>query len=315
VDTGDTAFILVCAALVMFMTPGLAMFYGGMVRSKNVLGTVMQSFFALGLVSVLWVLIGYTLAFGPSQAGLIGGLGYIGFSGVGAAPNPEIAPTIPHVLFAVFQMMFAVITPALITGAFAERMKFSAYVAFTALWLVFVYAPLAHWVWGGGWIGELGALDFAGGTVVHINAGIAALIAAVLIGKRKGFGKEAIVPHNLTLTVLGAGILWFGWFGFNAGSALAADGVAMTFAAADVPYRRIVSTACAEEGIEVAAWRAVPVDERALGPQALASLPVIEQALQEILDVISRPERARKQKREAALVAKRRTRIPQTSSN
>ena len=226
-DTGDTTFILVASALVMFMTPGLALFYGGMVRSKNVLGTIMQSVFALGLVSVLWVLIGYTLAFGPDKGGLIGGLDFLGFSGVGAEPNADLAPTIPHTAFAVFQMMFAIITPALITGAFAERMKFTGYVAFTTAWLLLIYAPMAHWVWApGGWIRELGALDFAGGTVVHINAGIAALAAAIVVGKRKGFGKEAFVPHNLTMTVLGTGILWFGWFGFNAGSALGANGLA-----------------------------------------------------------------------------------------
>jgi Amt family ammonium transporter len=226
-DTGDTTFVLLSAALVMFMTPGLALFYGGMVRSKNVLGTLMQSVFALGLVSVLWVLIGYTLAFGPDKGGLIGGLDFLGFSGVGAEPNADLAATIPHTAFATFQMMFAIITPALITGAFAERMKFSGYVAFTGLWLILIYAPIAHWVWApGGWIRELGVLDFAGGTVVHINAGVAALAAVLVIGKRKGFGKEAFVPHNLPLTILGTGILWFGWFGFNAGSALAANGLA-----------------------------------------------------------------------------------------
>jgi ammonium transporter, Amt family len=226
-DTGDTAFVLVSSALVMFMTPGLALFYGGMVRAKNVLSTVMHSMFALGLISVLWVVVGYTLAFGPDAGGLIGGLDFLGFAGVGQEPNPELAGTIPHVLFALFQMMFAIITPALITGAFAERMKFSGYVLFSALWLLIVYAPVAHWVWApGGWIRELGALDFAGGTVVHINAGIAALAAAVIVGKRRGFGKEAMVPHNLTMTMLGTGILWFGWFGFNAGSALGANGLA-----------------------------------------------------------------------------------------
>ncbi|HVF52292.1 MAG TPA: ammonium transporter [Actinomycetota bacterium] len=226
-DTGDTAFVLVASALVMFMVPGLALFYGGMVRTKNVLATLMQSIFALGLVSVLWVLIGYTLAFGPDKGGLIGGLDYLGFSGVGAEPNADLAPTIPHSLFATFQMMFAIITPALITGAFAERIKFSGYAVFTGLWLLLIYAPVAHWVWApGGWIRELGALDFAGGTVVHINAGIAALAAVLVIGKRRGFGKEAFVPHNLTMTILGTGILWFGWFGFNAGSALGANGLA-----------------------------------------------------------------------------------------
>ena len=226
-NSGDTAWVLVASALVMFMTPGLALFYGGMVRAKNVLGTLMQSVFALGLVSVLWVLIGYTLAFGPSKGGIIGGLDFIGFKDVGAAPNAFFAPTIPHVAFAVFQMMFAIITPALITGAFAERMKFWAYVLFTALWLLLVYAPVAHWVFDAdGWLHKLGALDFAGGTVVHINAGIAALAAVLVIGKRRGFGREAFVPHNLGLTILGTGILWFGWFGFNAGSALAANGLA-----------------------------------------------------------------------------------------
>jgi Amt family ammonium transporter len=226
-NTGDTAWVLGACALVMFMTPGLALFYGGMVRAKNVLGTLMHSIFALGLVSVLWVVIGYTLAFGPDQGHLIGGLDHLGFAGVGQTPNPELAPTIPHQAFAIFQMMFAIITPALITGAFAERMRFSGYVSFTALWLLLVYSPLAHWVWApGGWIRELGALDFAGGTVVHINAGIAALAAVLVVGKRKGFGREAFVPHNLTLTILGAGMLWFGWFGFNAGSALAANGLA-----------------------------------------------------------------------------------------
>jgi Amt family ammonium transporter len=183
--------------------------------------------FALGLVSVLWVVVGYTLAFGPDKGGLIGGFDFLGFAGVGQEPNADLAATIPHVLFALFQMMFAIITPALITGAFAERMKFSGYVLFTTLWLIIVYAPVAHWVWApGGWIRELGALDFAGGTVVHINAGIAALAAAIIVGKRRGFGKEAMVPHNLTMTMLGTGILWFGWFGFNAGSALGANGLA-----------------------------------------------------------------------------------------
>jgi ammonium transporter, Amt family len=227
-DTGDTSFVLVACALVLFMTPGLALFYGGMVRSKNVLGTIMHSVFAMGLVSVLWVLIGYTLAFGPDKGGLIGGLDFLGFNGVGAAPHPDgLGATIPHTAFATFQMMFAVITPALITGAFAERIKFKAYVAFMALWLILVYAPIAHWVWHpDGWIFKLGALDFAGGTVVHINAGIAALAAVMLVGKRRGFGKEAFVPHNLTMTILGTGILWFGWFGFNAGSALGANGLA-----------------------------------------------------------------------------------------
>ncbi|MEA2446717.1 MAG: ammonium transporter, Amt family, partial [Actinomycetota bacterium] len=206
-NTGDTAWVLASSALVLFMTPGLAMFYGGMVRAKNVLGTLMHSVFAMGLISILWVLVGYTLAFGPDHGGLIGGLDYIGFHGVSniaAHPSGLLGPTIPHSAFAIFQMMFAIITPALITGAFAERMKFSGYVLFMSLWLIFVYAPMAHWVWHpDGWIFKLGALDFAGGTVVHINAGIAALAAILVIGKRKGFGKEAFVPHNLTLTILG----------------------------------------------------------------------------------------------------------------
>ena len=228
IDTGDTAWVLVSAALVMFMTPGLALFYGGLVRSKNVLGTIMQSFFALAIVSVLWVLVGYTLAFGKDIGGLIGGLDFFGFSGVGPDPSPDYATTVPHSAFAVYQMMFAVITPALISGAIAERMKFSAYVLFIGLWSILVYAPLAHWVWGGGWLAELGALDFAGGTVVHINAGAAALAAILYMGKRRGFGRDAFVPHNVPMVITGAAILWFGWFGFNAGSALGANGLAAT---------------------------------------------------------------------------------------
>jgi ammonium transporter, Amt family len=228
VDTGDTAWVLASTALVLFMTPGLALFYGGMVRAKNVLGTLMHSVFAMGLMAILWVVVGYTLAFGSDAGGLIGGLDFLGFRDVGAEPHPAgLGATIPHSLFATFQMMFAVITPALITGAFAERIKFSGYVAFMSAWLLLVYAPVAHWVFHPeGWIFQLGALDFAGGTVVHINAGIAALAVILVVGKRKGFGKEAFVPHNLTMTVLGTGILWFGWFGFNAGSALGANGLA-----------------------------------------------------------------------------------------
>ena len=227
-DTGDTAWVLASSALVLFMTPGLALFYGGMVRAKNILGTMMHSVFAMGIVSILWVLVGYTLAFGGDVGGLIGNLDFLGFSGVGAEPHPAaLGATIPHSAFALFQMMFAIITPALITGAFAERIKFSGYVVFISLWLLLVYSPVAHWVWHPeGWLFKLGALDFAGGTVVHINAGIAALAAILVIGKRKGFGKEAFVPHNLTMTILGTGILWFGWFGFNAGSALGANGLA-----------------------------------------------------------------------------------------
>lgn len=227
-DTGDTAWVLASTALVLFMTPGLALFYGGMVRAKNVLGTLMHSVFAMGLMAILWVIVGYTLAFGTDVGGLIGGFDFLGFRDVGAEAHPAgLGATIPHSLFATFQMMFAVITPALITGAFAERIKFSGYVAFMAAWLLLVYAPVAHWVFHPeGWLFKLGALDFAGGTVVHINAGIAALAVILVVGKRRGFGKEAFVPHNLTMTILGAGILWFGWFGFNAGSALGANALA-----------------------------------------------------------------------------------------
>ncbi len=226
INTGDTAFIIMSAALVMFMTPGLALFYGGMVRSKNVLGTLMQSFSAIGIVTVVWVLFGYTLAFGPDIGGLIGNLKWIALTGVGQAPNPDYAPTIPALVFMIYQGMFAMITPALIAGAFAERMKFSGFVIFTALWSLLVYSPIAHWVWGGGWIGATGALDFAGGTVVHISSGSAALAAALIIGKRRGYKVEIMHPHNITMTVTGAAILWFGWFGFNAGSALSSGGLA-----------------------------------------------------------------------------------------
>ena len=226
IDSGDTAWMLVSTALVMLMTPGLALFYGGMVRKKNVLGTIMQSFVILCLVSVVWVLWGYTLAFGPDKWGVIGGLDWIGLNDVGQGPAPQ-ATTIPHLIFMMFQGMFAIITPALITGAFAERMKFSALILFSVLWVTFVYSPLAHWVWGGGWIGgALGALDFAGGTVVHINSAIAAIATVIVIGKRRGYGVEAMPPHNLPMTILGAALLWFGWFGFNAGSALSSGGLA-----------------------------------------------------------------------------------------
>ncbi len=222
IDTGNTAWILVSTALVMLMTPGLAFFYSGMVRKKNFLGTMMQSFFMLCLISIQWVLWGYTLSFGADISGFIGGLNYLGLSGVGPEPNG----TIPHLLFMMFQGMFAVITVALITGAFAERMKFSAFVVFAIIWTTLVYDPVCHWVWGGGWLGNDGALDFAGGTVVHISSGISALVAAVVIGKRRGYPGESMPPHNLGLTLLGTGLLWFGWFGFNGGSALASDGLA-----------------------------------------------------------------------------------------
>lgn len=227
IDTGDTTFILMSSALVMLMTPGLALFYGGMVRKKNVLGTIMQSFFIIAIISVQWVLFGYTLAFGPDKYHLFGSLTWLGFQGVGMNPNPDYAATIPHLSFAAFQLMFAVITPALITGAFAERMRFSAFVLFTVLWATFVYDPMAHWVWGvGGWLRNLGALDFAGGTVVHISSGVSGLVAAYVLGKRKGLGSESLLPHNIPMTVMGAGLLWFGWFGFNAGSALSAGSLA-----------------------------------------------------------------------------------------
>ncbi len=226
IDTGDTAWLLMSTALVMLMTPGLAFFYGGMSRQKNVLGTIMHSFILLCVISVVWILWGYTLDFGPDKAGIIGSFAWFGLSGVGQEPAP-MAPTVPHLLFMMFQGMFAVITPALITGAFAERIKFSSFLVFSILWVTFVYAPLAHWVWGGGWIGtKLGALDFAGGTVVHISSAVAAITAAVVIGKRRGYPHEPMHPHNLPMTILGAALLWFGWFGFNAGSALAANGLA-----------------------------------------------------------------------------------------
>jgi Amt family ammonium transporter len=231
-NSADTAFVLVSAALVMLMTPGLALFYGGMVRSKNVLATIMQNFFMLGVVGVLWAIYGYSLAFGPDVGHIIGNLDWVGLAGVGAAPFKAYSETIPHQTFMIYQAMFAIITPALITGAWAERMKFSTFLVFMVLWSTIVYCPVAHWVWGdGGWLKSLGALDFAGGTVVHINAGIAALAAVLVMGPRKGYagygnGAEAFIPHNLPMTVLGAGLLWFGWFGFNAGSALAAGALA-----------------------------------------------------------------------------------------
>jgi Amt family ammonium transporter len=228
IDSGDTAWVLMSSALVLLMTaPGLALFYGGMVRQKNALGTLMQSFVVLALISIQWVLWGYSLAFGPDKGGIIGGLDWLGLRGVGAAPNPDYAATIPHQAFMLFQMMFAVITPALITGAFAERKKFSTFIVFILAWATLVYDPLAHWVWGvGGWLRDRGALDFAGGTVVHISSGVSALAAALIIGKRKGYGHQPMAPHNLPMTVMGASLLWFGWFGFNAGSALGANGLA-----------------------------------------------------------------------------------------
>jgi Amt family ammonium transporter len=229
IDKGDTAWVLVCSALVLLMTvPALALFYGGMVRQRNVLATLLQSFAAVCVVSLQWVLFGYSLAFGPDHAGgLIGDLSWAGLRGVGPGPYPAYAATIPHQAFMLFQMMFAAITPALIAGAFAERMKFSAFLLFTLLWSTIVYDPIAHWVWSeGGFLHKLGALDFAGGTVVHLSSGSSALVCALVLGKRRGYPKTPMPPHNLPLTLLGAGLLWFGWFGFNAGSALEASGLA-----------------------------------------------------------------------------------------
>jgi ammonium transporter, Amt family len=230
INTGDTAFMMICTALVMLMTPGLAFFYAGMVRRKNVLATMMHSFILLGLVSVQWVLIGYSLSFGPDKWHFIGGLDWLGLRGVGMSPNKDYAATIPHMLFMAYQMMFAVITPALISGTFAERFKFKTYIVFMLLWCFLVYDPVCHWVWGiDGWIRNLGALDFAGGTVVHINAGVAALAAAILVGRRRDIDDGAdMSPHNLPLTLIGTGLLWFGWFGFNAGSALTAGTLAVS---------------------------------------------------------------------------------------
>ena len=227
INAGDTAWLLTSAALVMLMTPALGFFYGGLVRRKNVLSTLMHSWFILALISVQWVLWGYSLAFGPDKGGIIGGLEWIGLRGVGQTPFPDYSATIPHQAFMLFQMMFAVITPALITGAFAERKKFSTFIVFILVWATVIYDPLAHWVWGvGGWLRNLGALDFAGGTVVHISSGISALAAALVIGKRRGYGHQPMPPHNLPMAVMGAALLWFGWFGFNAGSALGANGLA-----------------------------------------------------------------------------------------
>lgn len=231
INGADVAWVLVSSALVMLMTPGLGLFYGGLVRGKNVLSTIMHSFFILALISVQWVLWGYSLAFSPDLGGLglIGGFDWVGLNGVGLEPNPDYAATIPAQAFMVFQMMFAIITPALISGAFAERKRFKSFIVFSLLWATLVYAPVAHWVWGvGGWIRNLGALDFAGGTVVHITSGVSALVCAIVLGKRIGFGKEPMVPHNATMTVLGTALLWFGWFGFNAGSSLGANTLAVS---------------------------------------------------------------------------------------
>jgi ammonium transporter, Amt family len=250
VDPGDTSWMLISSALVMLMTPGLALFYGGMVRQKNVLGTIMQSFIALGVITIQWVIYGYSLSFGPDIGGVIGSLAWVGLRGVGLDPFPDYSATVPHQAFMIFQMMFAVITPALITGAFAERFKFKTYLVFLILWATFVYDPLAHWVWGtGGWIRNLGALDFAGGLVVHISSGVAAFAATLVVGKRRGYGKDPMPPHNLTMTLLGAALLWFGWFGFNGGSAVASGSLATS--AFVVTH---ISTAAAALSWMVAEW-------------------------------------------------------------
>jgi Amt family ammonium transporter len=223
----DTAWLLVSSALVMLMTPGVALFYGGMVRRKNLLSTLMMSFACLGLVGLLWVLYGYSLSFGADQGGFIGGFNFAGLMNVGQSPSPVYASTVPHLAFMVFQAMFAIITVALISGAVVERIKFSSLLVFSALWMTLVYSPVAHWVWGsGGWLARLGVLDFAGGAVVHLNAGISALALVLLLGQRRGFPQDAMEPNNIPMVVLGAGLLWFGWFGFNAGSALTSGGLA-----------------------------------------------------------------------------------------
>ena len=229
-DGADTAWLLLCSTLVLMMTiPGLALFYGGMVRRKNVLSTLMQSFILVAIVSIQWMLFGYSLAFSPGSA-FIGGLAWAGLSGVSTVqPYAAYSATVPHQAYMIYQCMFAVITPALITGAIAERMSFKGFLIFSIMWVTLIYDPLAHWVWGvGGWIHEMGALDFAGGTVVHISSGVAALAAALMVGPRRNYGREPMAPHNLTMTVTGAGLLWVGWFGFNAGSSLAANGLAVS---------------------------------------------------------------------------------------
>ncbi len=229
INTGDTAFILASAGLVLLMTPGLALFYGGMVRNKNVLGTFMQSLIMISVISIQWVIIGYSMSFGPDIRGITGSLSWFGLAGVNSTPSQTYATTIPQNVFMIYQCMFAVITPALITGAFAERVRFAPFMLFALIWSIVVYNPVCHWIWGsGGWLANKGVLDFAGGLVVHLTSGAAALAAVIVIGPRRGFGRQNFTPHNLPMTVLGTGLLWFGWFGFNSGSALAANGVAAT---------------------------------------------------------------------------------------
>ncbi len=227
-NPGDISFVVICTVLVFLMTPGLALFYGGMVRKRNVLSIMMQSYAAMGLVTVIWVLFGYSLAFGPDQGHLIGSFDWIGLRGVGLSPNPDYAPTIPHLLFFLFQLMFAIITPALISGATAERLRFTAFLLFIVLWSILVYIPLAHWIWGvGGWMRNLGVLDFAGGTVVEMASGMSGLVAAFVVGKRIRVGYEYNIPHHMPNVLFGGGLLWFGWFGFNAGGAMGANSVAV----------------------------------------------------------------------------------------
>ncbi len=228
-NKADTAFVLAAAGLVLLMTPGLALFYGGMVRRKNVLGTIMQSLILISLISIEWVYLGYTMSFGPDVGGFIGDLSWFALNGVTNAPSPDYAKTIPQTVFMVYQCMFAIITPALITGAFAERVRFVPFLVFSLCWAILVYNPVCHWIWGkGGWLAGIGVLDFAGGLVVHATCGAAALAGVLVLGPRKGYGKTSFMPHNLPLTMLGTGLLWFGWFGFNGGSALAADEIAAT---------------------------------------------------------------------------------------
>ncbi len=248
INSGDTAFLLVSAALVLLMVPGLAIFYAGMVRGKNVLGTIMQSFIMISLITFEWIYLGYSMSFGPDFAGIIGDLSWAGLSGVGATPHPTYAPTAPHLVFMIYQCMFAVITPALITGAFAERVRFAPFIAFSLLWSILVYNPVCHWIWGGGWLAARGVLDFAGGLVVHLTCGVAALVSCIVIGPRAGYGKRMFLPHNLPMTLIGTGLLWFGWFGFNGGSALAANEIAATaFVATHIAGMAGMATWCAVE--------------------------------------------------------------------
>ena len=277
IDSGDTGWVLASSALVLLMTPGLAFFYGGLVRRKNVAGTIMHSFITIAIVSVVWVLWGYSLAFGPDVGGFIGNLEYFGLRNVSALEAGPYAETIPHQTFMIFQAMFAIITPALISGAFAERVKFRSFVVFIVAWSTIVYAPMAHWVWGeGGWLGlnGWGALDFAGGTVVHINSGFAALAAAIFFGRRLRYGDEPMQPHNIPYVVLGAGLLWFGWFGFNAGSALTSGGSATS--AFVVTITAAASAALTWIGIDLLVIKRASVVGAAVG--AVAGLATITPA-------------------------------------